>query len=391
MGVSPLNLKTLGNVSFIVLGVIIASYGEIKFVMTGFVFQLAGVAFEATRLVMVQKLLSSAEFKMDPLVSLYYFAPACAVMNGIVSLIIEVPGMTWADIQKVGYIIFVLNALVAFALNVSVVFLVSLLPIPIISLHSANKIPTDRQNLRPRHDSLRCTQGHSSRRRLHDDLPRPRFSPPVLRIQHCARWSRLLQAWSRQDQGAHGFRTACLGRLRRPPSCFPQAHRYRPCSRHHHSPPWQRRFRWSDPRKVHHIRQREARWSHWCLQGLSSCGLSTQRGRFDIIRWLHRITRRFQFWKWRCRYWRDHEDLTCSSCEGSSMSRLEQEQSHSIKRAAAAPCDARIDGDSLSRPQKTRYTILGGRRGKDFIGVFLFFFPFCHNRGWNLGDDHMYV
>ena len=27
MGVSPLNLKTLGNVSFIVLGVIIASYG----------------------------------------------------------------------------------------------------------------------------------------------------------------------------------------------------------------------------------------------------------------------------------------------------------------------------------------------------------------------------
>ncbi|GAB7323198.1 hypothetical protein MBLNU13_g05690t1 [Cladosporium sp. NU13] len=124
MGVSPLNLKTLGNVSFIVLGVIIASYGEIKFVMTGFIFQLAGVAFEATRLVMVQKLLSSAEFKMDPLVSLYYFAPACAVMNGIVSLFIEVPGMTWADIQKVGYIIFILNALVAFALNVSVVFLI---------------------------------------------------------------------------------------------------------------------------------------------------------------------------------------------------------------------------------------------------------------------------
>lgn len=126
MGVSPLNIKTLGNVSFIVLGVIIASYGEIKFVMIGFLFQLAGVAFEATRLVMVQKLLSSAEFKMDPLVSLYYFAPACAVMNGIVSLFIEVPHMSWADIEKVGYIMFILNALVAFALNVSVVFLVSL-------------------------------------------------------------------------------------------------------------------------------------------------------------------------------------------------------------------------------------------------------------------------
>lgn len=135
MGVSPLNLKTLGNVSFIVLGVIIASYGEIKFVMTGFLFQLAGVAFEATRLVMVQKLLSSAEFKMDPLVSLYYFAPACAVMNGIVSLFIEVPNMSWSDVEKVGYIIFLLNALVAFALNVSVVFLVSLRSAGILESH----------------------------------------------------------------------------------------------------------------------------------------------------------------------------------------------------------------------------------------------------------------
>lgn len=129
MGVAPLNLKTLGNVSFIVLGVVIASYGEIQFVMKGFLYQIAGVAFEATRLVMVQKLLSSAEFKMDPLVSLYYFAPACAFMNGIVSLIYEVPNMTWGDIEKVGYFIFVLNALVAFALNVSVVFLVSLAPL----------------------------------------------------------------------------------------------------------------------------------------------------------------------------------------------------------------------------------------------------------------------
>jgi predicted transporter len=136
MGVSPLNLKTLGNVSFIVLGVIIASYGEIKFVMTGFLFQLAGVAFEATRLVMVQKLLSSAEFKMDPLVSLYYFAPACAIMNGIVSMVIEVPKMSWSDIEKVGYIIFLLNALVAFALNVSVVFLVGLSQFQILQLHT---------------------------------------------------------------------------------------------------------------------------------------------------------------------------------------------------------------------------------------------------------------
>ena len=109
------------------IGVIIASYGEIKFVLTGFLFQVGGIIFEATRLVMVQRLLSSAEFKMDPLVSLYYFAPACAVMNGIVALVVEVPRMSLADIEKVGYATLLINAMIAFLLNVSVVFLVSLM------------------------------------------------------------------------------------------------------------------------------------------------------------------------------------------------------------------------------------------------------------------------
>jgi hypothetical protein len=74
---------------------------------------------------MVQRLLSSAEFKMDPLVSLYYFAPACAVMNGFVALVVEVPRLTMADIYNVGLFILLANAIVAFMLNVSVVLLVS--------------------------------------------------------------------------------------------------------------------------------------------------------------------------------------------------------------------------------------------------------------------------
>jgi hypothetical protein len=92
---------------------------------------------------MVQKLLSSAEFKMDPLVSLYYFAPACAVMNGIVSLFVEVPKMSWSDIEKVGYFVLLLNALVAFALNVSVVFLVSWNSAHQHMRHPANAPTTD--------------------------------------------------------------------------------------------------------------------------------------------------------------------------------------------------------------------------------------------------------
>jgi hypothetical protein len=125
LGVAPPSLKTLGNVSFIVVGVVIASYGEIKFVLIGFLYQCGGILFEATRLVMVQRLLSGAEFKMDPLVSLYYFAPVCAIMNGVIALVIEVPTITWVEVQNVGYSVLLLNAMVAFLLNVSVVFLVS--------------------------------------------------------------------------------------------------------------------------------------------------------------------------------------------------------------------------------------------------------------------------
>jgi hypothetical protein len=123
-------MKVLFNVSFIVIGVIIASIGEIKFVLAGFLYQVLGIVFEAIRLVLVQRLLSSAEYKMDPLVSLYYFAPVCAIMNFIVSLFFEVPRLSAADVWNVGVFTLLANAMVAFALNVSVVFLVSLFALP---------------------------------------------------------------------------------------------------------------------------------------------------------------------------------------------------------------------------------------------------------------------
>ena len=122
--VAPPSMKTLGNVSLIVVGVMIASIGELKFDLTGFLYQAGCITFEATRLVLVQRLLSSAEYKMDPLVSLYYFAPVCAVMNGLTALVLEIPGMTMNNIYSVGIPMLITNAMVAFLLNVSVVFLV---------------------------------------------------------------------------------------------------------------------------------------------------------------------------------------------------------------------------------------------------------------------------
>ncbi|KAI9683367.1 MAG: hypothetical protein M1829_005439 [Trizodia sp. TS-e1964] len=124
LGVSAPDMKILFNVSFIVIGVMIASYGELRFNLTGFIYQVGGIGFEAVRLVMVQQLLSSAEYKMDPLVSLYYFAPVCAAMNFVLSLLFEASRVKLVDFQNVGLLVFVANAMVAFGLNVSVVFLI---------------------------------------------------------------------------------------------------------------------------------------------------------------------------------------------------------------------------------------------------------------------------
>ncbi|KAK5165759.1 uncharacterized protein LTR77_008682 [Saxophila tyrrhenica] len=123
-GLAPPSMRTFANVSAIVVGVAIASWGEIKFDLTGFLFQAAGIVFEATRLVMVQRLLSSAEFKMDPMVSLYYFAPACAVINGVFTLFVEAPKMSMLDIYSLGFGTLIANAFVAFGLNVAVVLLI---------------------------------------------------------------------------------------------------------------------------------------------------------------------------------------------------------------------------------------------------------------------------
>ncbi|KAJ3195648.1 hypothetical protein HK101_011463 [Irineochytrium annulatum] len=121
---SPIELKTFLNVSVIVFGVMIASYGEIEFVVIGVIVQIIGIGCEAIRLVMVQVLLNSKNYNMDPLCSLYFFAPVCAVMNGVACLIFEREAFSLEALSVVGFPVFLLNAVVAFGLNVAVVFLI---------------------------------------------------------------------------------------------------------------------------------------------------------------------------------------------------------------------------------------------------------------------------
>ncbi|KAH6675299.1 triose-phosphate transporter [Plectosphaerella plurivora] len=125
-GVADPSMNTFLNILFIVFGVALASFGEIEFSFIGFLYQVGGIIFEAIRVVMIQVLLSGDENaqKMDPLVSLYYYAPVCTVTNFLVAAAVEFRTFDVADFQKVGPAMLVLSASVAFMLNVASVFLI---------------------------------------------------------------------------------------------------------------------------------------------------------------------------------------------------------------------------------------------------------------------------
>ncbi|KAG7530729.1 hypothetical protein FFLO_04837 [Filobasidium floriforme] len=103
------------------VGCAMAALGELEFEMFGFLCQASAVIFESSRLVMIQLLLQG--LKMDPLCSLHYYAPICAIINACFVPFTE----GWAPFlafPKIGFTIMGLNALNAFLLNVAAVFLI---------------------------------------------------------------------------------------------------------------------------------------------------------------------------------------------------------------------------------------------------------------------------
>ncbi|KAJ7100206.1 triose-phosphate transporter family-domain-containing protein [Mycena belliarum] len=115
------NRKLALIVCTISFGVALTSSGESHFNLLGFLIQAAAVVFEASRLVMIEVLLHG--MKMDPLVSLHYYAPICALINLFFLPFTE--GLApFYQLARIGPLVLLSNACVAFFLNVAAVFLV---------------------------------------------------------------------------------------------------------------------------------------------------------------------------------------------------------------------------------------------------------------------------
>ncbi|KAK8698593.1 hypothetical protein V6N13_114705 [Hibiscus sabdariffa] len=115
---------TMANMLSISLGVAIAAYGEARFDTWGVILQLGAVAFEATRLVMIQILLTSKGISLNPITSLYYVAPCCLVFLLVPWIYVEFPVLKELSSFHFDFLIFGTNSFCAFALNLSVFLLV---------------------------------------------------------------------------------------------------------------------------------------------------------------------------------------------------------------------------------------------------------------------------
>ncbi|KMT02882.1 hypothetical protein BVRB_8g194590 [Beta vulgaris subsp. vulgaris] len=116
--------ETMANMLSISFGVAVAAYGEAKFDAWGVTLQLGAVAFEATRLVMIQILLTSKGINFNPITSLYYVAPCCLVFLSIPWILVEYPILRDSSSFHLEWFIFGTNSVCAFALNLAVFLLV---------------------------------------------------------------------------------------------------------------------------------------------------------------------------------------------------------------------------------------------------------------------------
>lgn len=112
------SIRVMLTVLVIVFGVAISSLGELRFVLVGFLIQAAAVVFEAYKNALQQFLLSG-QTRMSSMTLLYYFAPACTVINAFWILVFELDGLQQKGSSGINPSIWLANGILCFALNIA--------------------------------------------------------------------------------------------------------------------------------------------------------------------------------------------------------------------------------------------------------------------------------
>lgn len=107
----------LTKLAVITAGVVFASFGEVNFVLVGFLLQAASMLCEATRLTLVQILLTRKGLGLNSITTLYYVAPACFGFLLVPWVALELPVLLDSGDVRVRPLVLLTNCMCAFFLN----------------------------------------------------------------------------------------------------------------------------------------------------------------------------------------------------------------------------------------------------------------------------------
>lgn len=113
-------------------GVTLSSMGELRFSMFGFLVQLSAVFADCFRMVLLNLMLK--DLQLDSLSLLYYTNPPSAVMIFIGFLFFEAPTFDMAVFSPALTVMLLLNGLLAFSLNIAVIYLVANTSVMVMSV-----------------------------------------------------------------------------------------------------------------------------------------------------------------------------------------------------------------------------------------------------------------
>ncbi|KXZ55498.1 hypothetical protein GPECTOR_2g1047 [Gonium pectorale] len=112
------------NMLLIAFGVVVCAIGEVNLVFKGVAQQLTALGFEAMRLTMVQVLINSKGYNMNPIQSLYYVSPACLLGLLVPFVSVELSRLRTTHDWTFNPSVMLANALTAFILNLAVFLLI---------------------------------------------------------------------------------------------------------------------------------------------------------------------------------------------------------------------------------------------------------------------------
>ncbi|CAE7206022.1 unnamed protein product [Symbiodinium sp. CCMP2456] len=126
VGTQKWSIPVAKTILTITVGLMITSVGEIKFDWYGFLMQVTALFSEGLRINLLEILLKSAGYKLNPLSSILIFAPIASAILLVIGVVTDLDGISFEVMHQLGELVMVANALVAFFLNIAIYIAIQL-------------------------------------------------------------------------------------------------------------------------------------------------------------------------------------------------------------------------------------------------------------------------